>query len=249
MPHLFPRPHGPSLSYHKIAGRSPAIVFLHGFHSDKDGQKPQYLAQFCKQHDLAFYAFDHSGHGQSEGNFEEGTIGQWRQDTCDMLDHVIQGPVIAVGSSMGGWMALLAALDRAEHIVGMVGIAAAPDFTTRLITPNASPEQHNLLKSQGYFLRPSAYGPPYPITQKLIEESQNHTVMKNPIELNIPTVLLHGMRDVDVPYTESIELAGKITGQDVEVILRKMGDHRLSEADDLTCLGQCLERMIQKINI
>ena len=245
MPHVLERSGHPSLSYHKIEGRSPGIVFLHGFHSDKDGQKPHYLAEFCQTRGLSFYAFDHTGHGQSEGDFAQSTIGDWRQDTRDMFDHVIDGPVICVGSSMGGWMAVLAALDRPQKVIGLVGIAAAPDFTTRLLAPNMSLNQKEEMDTQGYFLRPSDYGAPYPITRKLIEESQHHHVMKGPINLPIPVTLLHGMRDVDVPFTESIELAGKITSPNTQVVLRKMGDHRLSEPEDLACLGFHLDQMIK----
>jgi pimeloyl-ACP methyl ester carboxylesterase len=141
-------------------------------------------------------------------------------------------------------MAVLAALDRPDKVVGLLGIAAAPDFTTRLLLTNLSAAQKHDLATEGYFLRPSAYGEPYPITHQLIEESRNHLVMDGPIPLSIPVTLLHGMRDADVPFDESIELAQRLTSQQAHVMLRKMGDHRLSEPEDLDFMGKCLEEML-----
>lgn len=243
----FQRKNANNLAYHKIEGQSPGILFLHGFYSDKNGTKSQALQDYCRKTNRLYLSFDHSGHGESEGNFKDGTIGLWLQDALDMIDQFVLGPIICVGSSMGGWIATLASMARPEKIAGLVGLAAAPDFTERLIFKHLTPSQRQELQTQGYTARPSLYTTPYPITQQLIEEARSHLVLDDPINLRIPTHLIHGMRDVDVPWQTSIDLAERLTSTQVKVSLIKSADHRLSSPSDISFIIDQVDQMIWEI--
>jgi pimeloyl-ACP methyl ester carboxylesterase len=228
---------GVQLAYRRIAGRAPGVVFLGGFNSDMTGSKAQDLAGFCAERGCAFLRFDYSGHGASGGVFAEGTIGRWLDDATLMLDRLSAGPVVLVGSSMGGWIALLLAVRRPQRVAGLVGIAAAPDFTTRIdaaLTPAARAE----MDRTGIWLRPSQYGEPYPIARALLEEGRDHLLLHQPIPLSIPVRLLHGQQDPDVPWQHSLAIAERLAGADVQVRLVKDGDHRLSTPRDLALLRQ-----------
>lgn len=201
--------------------------------SDMTGTKAMALEEFCRARSQAFLRFDYQGHGQSSGRFEDGTIGIWAADAIAALDALTEGPQILVGSSMGGWLMLLAALARPQRVAALVGIAAAPDFVTRMWN-EFSPEIRRTIVTEGVYRAPSQYSTaPYAITHKLIEDGRRNLLLDKPIPLRCPVRLLHGMKDPDVPWDTSLALAGALQSTDVDVILAKEGDHRLSTPDDL----------------
>ena len=216
---------------------SPGLVFLGGFMSDMSGGKAQALEGYAAAQGRAFLRFDYRGHGQSSGRFADATIGDWLGDALAVLDALTEGPQILVGSSMGGWIMLLAALARPQRIAGLVGIAAAPDFTEDLIWGIATPAQRAALESVGYVDNPSAYSDePYRITRRLIEEGRDHLLLSRSIPLACPVRLIHGLADPDVPWQTSLRLAEALESEDVEVTLVKGAGHRLSEPADLARL-------------
>src|ERR1700733_5972705 len=190
---------GVELAWEKLDGRSPTVVFLPGYRSDMTGDKATSLAAFCTEHGHALLRLDYSGHGRSGGRFEDGTIGIWTKDALAAIDHLIEGPLVLVGSSMGGWIALLCALARRERIVALVGIAAAPDFTEALMWHALSFEQRAQLMQHGVIHLPSQYGDPTPITRALIEDGRNPLLLSAPIGLDCPVRLLQGQGDPDGP--------------------------------------------------
>jgi pimeloyl-ACP methyl ester carboxylesterase len=238
---------GIELAWALQRGHAPTVVFLPGFRSDMTGDKASALATLCAGRDQACLRFDYSGHGASGGRFEDGTIGQWFRDALTAIDYLSEGPLILVGSSMGGWIALLSALARRERIAALIGIAAAPDFTEALMWQAMMPVQRDTLMRDGILHVPSQYGDPTPITRALIEDGRNHLLMDRPIAIDCPVRLLHGQQDPDVPWETALRIAGRITGQDVQVILVKDGDHRLSRATDLTLLRQTLAALLDRL--
>lgn len=234
---------GVELAWRRLPGRGPGMVFLGGFNSDMTGSKAEDLAAFCAGQGRAFLRFDYSGHGTSGGRFEDGTIGRWAADAAAVLDALTEGPQILVGSSMGGWIALLLALRRPGRVAGLVGIAAAPDFTTR-IEAALPPEIRAIIDRDGVWHRPSAYGDPYPITRALLEEGRQHLLLDAPVRIDVPVRLLHGQQDPDVPWELSLQTAAALTSQDVEVTLVKDGDHRLSRPQDLRLLRRVLSALL-----
>ncbi|MDO9709122.1 alpha/beta hydrolase [Paracraurococcus sp. LOR1-02] len=231
------------LAWRRRAGRGPGVVFLGGFNSDMTGSKAEDLSAFCAARGQAFLRFDYSGHGASGGRFVEGTIGRWAADAEAVLDALAAGPQVLVGSSMGGWIALLLALRRPERLAGLIGIAAAPDFTARM-EEGLTPEARAALERDGVWHRPSAYGEPYPIARALIEEGRNHLLLHRPLPLVAPVRLLHGQQDPDVPWDLSLRIAAAVTGEDVQVTLIKDGDHRLSRPQDLALLRRTLAALL-----
>ena len=225
-----PEPPGPDL---------PGLVFCGGFRSNMSGGKAEYLEAECIQRGQGFLRFDYTGHGQSDGRFEDGTIGHWLGDTLAVLDRLTEGPQILIGSSMGGWIAALAAMARPERIAGLIGIAVAPDFTEELVWDRLSDQQREQLTREGVLLRPSAYDEaPYPFTLRLVEEGREHLILNGPVAIDAPVRLIHGMADADVPWRQSLRLAERITGPDVRLTLVKDGEHRLSRPQDLALLGE-----------
>lgn len=235
---------GHQLAYEALPGSAPGVVFLPGFKSDMTGTKAVALRDWCLRRRRAFTRFDYSGHGRSTGKFEDGTIGRWAADAVAILDQVTSGPQILVGSSMGGWMALLAARARPERIAALVGIAAAPDFTEDLMWAGYSEDVKETLRREGVYQEPSEYGEPYTITLRLIEEGRQHLVLRSPLVLPFPVRLIQGMKDPDVPWRTALRLAEHIGGDNVEVTLVKSGDHRLSEPADIARLEALLEGLI-----
>ena len=241
---VWDRGDGVRLAYRRQAGSGPMVVFLGGFAADMAGTKASFLAQWCAARGRGFLRFDYSGHGASEGRFDEGTIGRWAEDARAVIGGLTEGPVVLVGSSMGGWIALLAALARPAPVAGLVGIAAAPDFTEALLWPALSFEQRATLMSRGAIAMPSDYGPPIPITRALIEEGRAHLLLDRPIGLSCPVRLLQGQRDAEVPWEMALRLAEALTAEDVRVTLVKDGDHRLSRPADLALLGRVLASLL-----
>lgn len=237
---------GRTIAYHRMAGKSPGMVFLTGFKSDMTGGKALALEDFCRARGQAFLRFDYTGHGQSSGLFEKGSIGQWADDALMAFDRLTEGPQILVGSSMGGWIMLLLALARKPRIAGLVGIAAAPDFTRDLIWNAFTEAQKKQMESRGYVDLPNDYDDktPYRIFKPLIDDGWNRLLLDAPIDLDVPVRLIHGLRDADVPWRTSLRIQEQLTSDDVEVQLVKNGGHRLSDDADLDRLRRTLEGLL-----
>jgi pimeloyl-ACP methyl ester carboxylesterase len=234
----------PRIAYRRIPGKSPGVVFCTGFMSDMTGSKAVVIEQFAREAGLACLRFDYSGHGESEGKFAEGSIGAWFADAVAAFDALTQGPQIIVGSSMGGWIALLLARARPQRVKALVGIAAAPDFTEDLMWGEMPPATRAELMDKGVIHQPSQYGEePYTITKKLIEDGRDHLVLRGPLEFAGPVRLLHGMKDTDVPWRLAPKIAETLTSDDVRVTLIKDGDHRLSRDQDLALLRATLAEL------
>jgi pimeloyl-ACP methyl ester carboxylesterase len=208
------------------------------------GTKALYLDQYCRRQGRAYVRFDYFGHGSSTGDFADGTVGRWAEDAIAVIDQLTQGPQILVGSSLGGWLMLLAALARPERIRALVGIAAAPDATEDLLLPRLDAAQRRELFTSGSVTLPSEYDPAgYTYRLGLIEDGRRHLVMRAPIALDCPVRLLHGLRDASVPWETSLRLAEQLTSRDVTVTLVKDGDHRLSTEADLARLAATLDEL------
>jgi pimeloyl-ACP methyl ester carboxylesterase len=231
------------LAYHRLDGAGPTVLFCGGYTSDMTGTKALALEGWCRAQGRAYVRFDYSGHGQSDGRFEQGTIGRWAEDALAIVDRVTVGPLLEVGSSMGGWIMLLLAIARPERLHALLGIAAAPDFTEDLLLPGATEAQRNGLERQGFWLQPSAYGPSYPVTAALIEDGRRHLLLRAPIAIACPVHLLHGQRDPDVPWQTALRLAERLRSDDVTIELVKAGDHRLSSEADLARITAALARL------
>jgi pimeloyl-ACP methyl ester carboxylesterase len=238
------RPGLPRLAYCATPGAAPGIVFLGGFGSDMGGTKATALEQAAIRRGQAFLRLDYRGHGQSEGRFIDGTIGDWFADALAVFDAVTAGPQILVGSSMGGWIALLLARTRPDRVRAMVGIAAAPDFTTRLMSEELTGEQRETLLRDKVLYRPSEYGDLMPITLKLVEDGNNHLLLDKRVPFAEPVRLLHGQRDPDVPWQIALRVAERMESGDVRVILVKDGDHRLSRPQDIALIVDTVNDLI-----
>ncbi|NWG47275.1 MAG: alpha/beta hydrolase [Alphaproteobacteria bacterium] len=238
------RPDGARIAYARRAGAAPTLVWLSGFNSDMSGTKATALDAWAAACGQGLVRFDYFGHGASTGRFEDGTIGRWRDDTLAVLDHLTDGPLVLVGSSMGAWMALLAARARPERLAGLLLIAPAPDFTEDLMWAAFSPATRQRLLREGRIERPSAYGePPTPITLRLIEEGRDHLVLRGPLRVPCPVEILHGTADADVPVARSLALLEHLEAPALALTLVKGGDHRLSTPDDLARLEATLDRI------
>jgi len=222
----------------------PEIVFLSGFRSDMMGNKATFLDAYAEKTGQGFTRFDYMGHGESGGSFLDGTIGEWLSNTLHIIDTITRGKLILVGSSMGGWIMTLAALARPERVHALIGIAAAPDFTTELLLARFSPQQVDEFKRQGIAHVPSSENPSDPIAWHLIEESTAHMVLdKHHLPIACPVHFLHGLDDRDVPWQMSERLMKKITATDASLTLIKGGDHRLSTDSDLRRLETLITEM------
>lgn len=238
---------GARIAYHRTPGRLPGVVFLGGFMSDMTGTKAMALEARCRAAGRAYLRFDYSGHGQSSGAFIEGTIGGWARDAVTVVDELTEGPQILVGSSMGGWIMILAARERPERIAGLVGVAAAPDFTEDLVSLWMTKEQQAALAREGVVYLPDDDGNPvYPFTRELIEDGKRNLVLRGEIPLACPVALIHGMDDREVPYDMSLRLAEALASKDVTVTLVKDGGHRMSEPDQLAFLFAALDHVIAR---
>lgn len=238
---------GSALAYDHLPGRSPGVLFCGGFRSDMTGTKATALRDACAQAGQAFTRFDYYAHGQSPGEWAQGKISRWRADALAILDRVTEGPQILVGSSMGGWIMLLAALARPDRVAGLVGIASAPDFTEDLMWAQYDAAARQAIMQNGVYFEPSAYGEPYPITRTLIEDGRNHLLLRAPIAIHCPVRLLHGEADQDVPWRLSYQIMQQILSDDVQMTLVKNGDHRLSEPAHLHLLRGTVEDMIARL--
>jgi pimeloyl-ACP methyl ester carboxylesterase len=230
------------------AGAPPGLFWLGGYKSDMTGTKAAALDEWARQAGRACVRFDYSGHGESEGAFTDGTIGRWLADSLAVFDAYGQGPQILVGSSMGGWLALLLARELRRRgrsgsasVAGLVLIAPAVDFTEELMWKQFTPEIKRELADTGVWARPSQYSPqPYLVTRQLIEEGRNHLLLGGMIETGCPVRILQGVEDPDVPWRHAVELTSRLASDDVVLTLVKDGDHRLSRPEDI-------ERLIQAV--
>jgi pimeloyl-ACP methyl ester carboxylesterase len=241
---FLPRPDGARLAWRAVAGASPAVVWLGGFRSDMAGTKAQALADWALATGQAYVRFDYFGHGESDGDFAEGTITRWREDALAVLAGLTEGPVVLVGSSMGGWIACLAAMAAPEAIKALVLIAPAPDFTEKLMAPEMTEAAKAEMAQTGVWLRPSEYGEPYPISRALLEDGARWSILDGPVNVAAPTRILQGGADPDVPWCHALELAQALKGEDVVFTLIKDGDHRLSRPADIARLIATLEEVV-----
>ncbi len=235
---------GIRLAWTLDAGREPTIVFLPGLRSDMQGAKALALREAAAAWGQAMLRLDYGGHGASGGRFEEGCISEWTADALAVIEATTTGPLILVGSSMGGWIGLLLARLLGRRVAGLVGIAAAPDFTETMIRPALTPAQREALDRHGRFEVANAYGDKLPITRLLLEDGANNLVLGVPIALAGPVRLLQGQADHDVPWQTALRLAERIESADVQVRLVKDGDHRLSRPQDLRLLVQEVAAML-----
>ncbi len=242
------RPGKPDLAYKMQAGESdlPPLIFLPGFRSDMEGTKAVFLAEHAAKRKQPCLRLDYSGHGASGGRFEEGTIGVWKEDALAIIDATIKTPAIVIGSSMGGWIALLVALARPHLVKGLIGIAAAPDFT-RDVQRRMSDAQRQDIKKQGFFSVTGEYSPePLVITRALLEEGENHCIMDGEIGIDCPVRLLQGKKDDDVPWEWAGQIQDRLRTTDKMIILREEGDHRLSTPEDLAILAALADELSEK---
>lgn len=223
------------------AGGSPGLFWLGGFNSDMRGTKALALDAWAAEHGRACVRFDYSGHGESGGAFIDGTIGRWLEESVAVFEQFCRGPQVVIGSSMGGWMALLLARAIARReanqatLAGLVLIAPAPDFTEQLMWNSFSDEIRAEIETKGVWMRPSEYGDgtPYPITRALIEEGRNHLLLGSAIEVGCPVRILQGAQDPDVPWQHAFALAHRLPAEDVVLTMIQDGDHRLSRPQDI----------------
>jgi pimeloyl-ACP methyl ester carboxylesterase len=223
------------------AGGSPGLFWLGGFKSDMQGTKALALDGWAAEHGRACVRFDYSGHGESGGAFVDGTIGRWLEESVAVFDRFCAGAQVVIGSSMGGWMALLLARELARRraaapqatLAGLVLIAPAPDFTEELMWKGFAPNVREAIETKGVWLRPSQYGEPYPITRQLIEEGRNHLLLGSAIEVGCPVRILQGAQDPDVPWQHAFALAHRLPSDDVVLTMIQDGDHRLSRPQDI----------------
>ena len=231
---------GRRIAYHQTRGAGPGVVFLGGFRSDMTGTKALHLQDWATRSGRGFLRFDYSGHGSSGGAFEDGAIGDWFEDAMAVLA-LTEGPQVLVGSSMGGWIALLLARAVPERVAGLVGVAAAPDFTEDLMWAGFSEVDRARLMDVGRLERPSDYGTPDVITRRLIEEGRRRLVLRDPLSLPFPVRLLQGTADVDVPQAVALRLLAHATGEDIKLTLVKGADHRFSTPDYLRLVVAAVE--------
>lgn len=235
---------GRRLAYHKTEGAGPTVVFLGGLKSDMEGTKAIHLEDWCKARGQAFLRFDYSGHGQSSERFEDGCIGDWHEDTLAAVDALTEGELVVVGSSMGGWQALLLAKARADRIKGMVTIAAAPDFTEDGYWANFSDAQKEALETVGHVELPSDYMEPYIITKRMIADGRDHLVLREALPLPFPVRFLQGTEDTAVTRETALRLLDHADSDDMRLTLVKGGDHSLSDPRSLDLITQAITEVL-----
>ncbi|EPY73237.1 mycophenolic acid acyl-glucuronide esterase, mitochondrial precursor [Camelus ferus] len=243
------RPDLPNLAYKRLKGKSPGIIFIPGYISNMNGTKALAIEEFCKSLGHAYIRFDYSGIGNSDGNLEECTVGKWRKDVLSVIDELAVGPQILVGSSLGGWLMLHAAIARPQKVVALIGIAAAVDS---LVTQfNQLPiETKKEIEMKGVWSMPSKYSEEgvYRVQYSVVKEAEHHCLLHSPIPVSCPVRLLHGMKDDIIPWQTSVQVADRIVSTDVDVILRKHSNHRMKEKADLQLLVYTIDDLIDKLS-
>lgn len=235
---------GTRIAYQQQAGDGVGVVFLPGYRSDMDSTKAAALVEYCASQKIPLTRFDYFAHGKSEGAFIDFTLGRALEDVQEVLTHLTQGPQILVGSSMGGWLSMLAALALPERVSGFVGVAAAPDFTTRILHGRMTDAQREEIEREGViYVHSDYYQNDYPMTMKFIEDGNSLALLEHPIPLDIPIHLLQGQRDDEVPWETALTIAQQVISPHVNVTLIKDGDHRLNREQDLALLMEAVARM------
>lgn len=250
-PDFLDLPGGRRIAYHSLPGRSdaaaPGVAFLGGFRSDMTGTKAVALERWAAARGRAFLRFDYTGHGASSGDFLDGCIGDWAQDAAETIEALTEGPVILVGSSMGGWISLLIARASAEdggRVAGLATIAAAPDFTADSMEPAFSDAQRREMAETGRIALPSEYSDePYVITRRLIEDGRNRLVLRAPLRLPVPVRMMQGTADRDVPMDRALKLLAHIESPDLRLNLVEGADHRFSGPRELTILAETMDEI------
>ena len=234
------------IAYNHIAGRSPCVVFCAGFNSNMQGNKALALEQFCRSRGQAFIRFDYLGHGASSGDFADGSISTWLADTLAVIDRIAEEEVVLVGSSMGGWLALNAALRRPQNIKALLLLACAADITNYYDERLTGLEPQSDERGRSYYSVPNNYDDqqPYRIYQHLIDDGRQHFLLHQEIALDIPVRLIHGVQDDVVPWQRSEQIMHKLKSKDVSLHLLKNGDHRISETRDIDLIKQTLETLL-----
>lgn len=237
---------GVSIAYHRTDGdgHKPSVMFCHGLKSDMSGNKALYLEEHCKRLGRGFIRFDCQGHGLSSGDFTAGSVDVWAQDALAVLDHLTSGPVVLAGSSMGGWISMLLALKRPARIHGFLGIAAAPDFTEDIYHREFSDADRAELADRGIVYRKSAYGDPYPLSQRLFDGGRHCLILGAPVAIRCPVRLVQGKADAAVRWTKAETILQRVESTDKKVTWIDDGDHRLSRPQDLRVIAACLDDLL-----
>lgn len=238
-----------TIAYNKIEHKDAKVtlLFLCGLMSDKDGTKALYLEDYAIRNKLNCVRFDYQGHGQSSGEFIDGSISLWQQDTLAIIDQLTTGSLIIIGSSMGGWQMLLAALNRPERVKGLVGIAPAPDFTQEIMENSLPDEVLNQLSNGDVFKVPSEYAASgYPITKRFLDDGKDNNLLDKTIDIHAPLHIMHGIKDISVPYQTAFRIMNNVVNNKVYLHLIKDGDHRLSREQDLGLLGRIIDGIIEQ---
>lgn len=239
---------GRRLAYAKTDGVGPTVVFLGGLRSDMEGTKALHLEAWARARGQSFLRFDYSGHGVSSGTFEEGSVAEWAEDAIDILEAVTAGPLVLVGSSMGGWVSLATTKALGARVVGLVTVAAAPDFTQDEWWAGFSAEQQEALQRDGRLELPSDYDDgPYVVTLKLIEDSRRILVFRDPLPLPMPVRFLHGTSDEVVPTALALRLLEHAEGSDMRLTLVDGADHRFSTPDCLELITNTVEEVLDRV--
>ena len=248
-PQTFDTAQGRRIAYHLTPGTAPTVVFLGGFKSDMEGTKALWLEDWARARGQAFLRFDYSGHGQSGGAFTDGCIGDWAEDAEAALHTLTDGPLVLVGSSMGGWISLLMTRRLPERIAGLVTIAAAPDFTEDSMWAGFDEAQRLALEMVDQVALPSDYGDPYIITRRLIEDGRTHLVLRDPLPLPFPVRFLQGTADADVTRETALRLLDAAEGDDIHLELVAGADHRFSDDRCLALLGARIGEVLDRIAV
>lgn len=235
-------PTGETIACDKLDGQGPTILWLGGFRSDRTGSKASFLADLCRQENWSFVRFDYFGHGESSGEFVDGSISQWVADSLEILDTQTRGPVILLASSMGGWVALQAALARPDRVAGLVLLAPAPDFTSDLMWEQFPDDVRALIEETGVWEQETEYGP-LPITRKLIEDGHKNCLLGGPIAIDAPVHIIQGKQDEAVPWQHAARLMDCLQGEQVHFSLLQTADHGLSRPQDLAMLASALRAL------
>lgn len=235
---------GQGLAYDQLEGQGPGIVFLHGFRSDRHGTKALDLEEWCRATGRAMLRFDLSGHGDSDGRVEDFGTGDWLEDARDIIDALAPGPQVLVGSSLGGWMALLLARERPARWAGLVTIAAAPDFTVRMQRAFTDTDRSDL-EARGFITRPSDYAEgDYVFSRRLFDQGAQNSLFATPLHLPMPVRFLQGTADADVPVADALVLLDHATGDDIRLTLVKDADHRFSAPAQLALIRAAVAEVL-----
>ncbi|MCU4654893.1 alpha/beta hydrolase [Roseibacterium sp. SDUM158016] len=243
-PQYLDTPQGRRLAYHRFSGREPGVVFLGGLRSDMTGTKAVHIEEWARRTGRAFLRFDYSGHGSSSGTFTEGCIGDWAEDAEAAITGLTEGPVILVGSSMGGWISFLMTRRIPGKIAGVVTIAAAPDFTEDGMWAEWSEDQRKACMEEGQVALPSEYGEDMIVTRRMIEDGREHLVLRTPLSPGVPVRMFQGTADADVPVPVAMRLLDHLDGDDIRLELVKGADHRFSEPECLDTITRALEEVL-----